>query len=457
MGKRHGGVPVLQQTTPAVVQPAAPKQGTQRSLQPAAQGVQTDTAAAAGTTAPSLLQNGNFSHFTLTPVVKNQAGTAASATTPKVNTAATPAPANNAVANNGQVSNPPYAGTFMDNGKSDVRWNKPAAKPAATTPKLSGDEVSQGITSVMHGWKPKQPSDSYSENLFPEDDKKEDTASKKKSAPALPKSVESYAQFIDALNAYGKAMEPDEETKKRRKRDALFSSITDGLSALANLYYTTKGAPNAFSPKGSLSERAAARWDRADRKLQQTAGNRLKLAQLRYNIDAAREAAAAKAADAKADRELKGRALQSLMDFRAGTLENGRTRAKAAQTTAEANKAAKEARTQNDNDKTQAIVGYYGAKAGEAKDKGKAALIKAEGSGKGSSSSGKGSSEGKVVGSIFGPDGQWHRYRNKADYETSAVSMAKRLGINIDDPFTGKQYPVSKIVALIHEKTTRRK
>lgn len=61
-----------------------------------------------------------------------------------------------------------------------------------------------------------------------------------------------YDRIISALNR----PESDEERKAREKkerRDALFSAIGDGVSALSNLYFTTKGAP--YSEEGaSLTE-----------------------------------------------------------------------------------------------------------------------------------------------------------------------------------------------------------
>jgi hypothetical protein len=56
-----------------------------------------------------------------------------------------------------------------------------------------------------------------------------------------------------------RAMEPIEteeqrkEREKRERRDALFSAIGDGVSALSNLYFTTKGSPSADQSK-SLSK-----------------------------------------------------------------------------------------------------------------------------------------------------------------------------------------------------------
>lgn len=64
--------------------------------------------------------------------------------------------------------------------------------------------------------------------------------------------------FVDSFK-------PDEEKikaedKKQRQR-ALISAIGDGISAIANLYYTSKGAPSMFNPTKSLSAQNNKRWE----------------------------------------------------------------------------------------------------------------------------------------------------------------------------------------------------
>lgn len=58
---------------------------------------------------------------------------------------------------------------------------------------------------------------------------------------------------------------PEELAKerKRHKREAIISAIGDGISAISNLVYTTKYAPNAYTGKDTLSERNRARWEKA--------------------------------------------------------------------------------------------------------------------------------------------------------------------------------------------------
>lgn len=55
------------------------------------------------------------------------------------------------------------------------------------------------------------------------------------------------------------------EDRRKRRSKAVVSAIGDGLSSLANIYFTSKGAPAVkYDPRGSLSERNKARWDKID-------------------------------------------------------------------------------------------------------------------------------------------------------------------------------------------------
>lgn len=59
--------------------------------------------------------------------------------------------------------------------------------------------------------------------------------------------------------------EQEERQRKRKKRDERIAAIGDGISALANLYFTSQDAPNAYDPKNSLSEKARERWERIEK------------------------------------------------------------------------------------------------------------------------------------------------------------------------------------------------
>ena len=54
--------------------------------------------------------------------------------------------------------------------------------------------------------------------------------------------------------------EEQEREKKKEKRDKLFASISDGISALSNLYFTTQYAPNSYDRRTSAAREAERRW-----------------------------------------------------------------------------------------------------------------------------------------------------------------------------------------------------
>lgn len=78
--------------------------------------------------------------------------------------------------------------------------------------------------------------------------------------------------------------------EKKRKRDALFSAIGDGISSLANLYFTTQYAPDSSTP-GSLSKRMRERWEKLTKERGDKDKEYMNVLLNRYNFgkDAARD------------------------------------------------------------------------------------------------------------------------------------------------------------------------
>lgn len=75
-----------------------------------------------------------------------------------------------------------------------------------------------------------------------------------------------YQQMSDLVNTDRRKREAAELEEKRRNRARIFNAIGDGVSALSNLYFTTKGAPSVqYDPRASLSARSQARWDEIDK------------------------------------------------------------------------------------------------------------------------------------------------------------------------------------------------
>lgn len=72
-----------------------------------------------------------------------------------------------------------------------------------------------------------------------------------------------YTEMLDKLSQY-KPQTPEEieEEKRREARQKRFASIGDGISALANMYFTSKGAPSMYDGRNSQTERVSNRWDK---------------------------------------------------------------------------------------------------------------------------------------------------------------------------------------------------
>lgn len=82
----------------------------------------------------------------------------------------------------------------------------------------------------------------------------------------------SYVEMFRQMSPYKPpTAEELENARKKEKRDKVFAAIGDGIAALSNLYFTTKGAPNAFDPRNSLSAKARKRWDKLNKEREENA------------------------------------------------------------------------------------------------------------------------------------------------------------------------------------------
>lgn len=53
-----------------------------------------------------------------------------------------------------------------------------------------------------------------------------------------------------------------ERQRRKERREKTFAAIGDGISALSNLFFTTRYAPNVAMPAATASERTRARWEK---------------------------------------------------------------------------------------------------------------------------------------------------------------------------------------------------
>lgn len=72
-----------------------------------------------------------------------------------------------------------------------------------------------------------------------------------------------YTEMWQRLNPYTPPTpEEVEAERKKEKRQKLFAALGDGISALSNLYFTTKGAPSMYDGKQTYSSKVNDRWEK---------------------------------------------------------------------------------------------------------------------------------------------------------------------------------------------------
>ena len=73
----------------------------------------------------------------------------------------------------------------------------------------------------------------------------------------------SYVDLFKALNPdRPETAEERAVREKREKSEAILSAVGDGISALTNLFFTTRYAPNAYDASQGMSVKAKERWER---------------------------------------------------------------------------------------------------------------------------------------------------------------------------------------------------
>lgn len=90
----------------------------------------------------------------------------------------------------------------------------------------------------------------------------------------------------ETLDRLKRTKEKEERENKRAKQRALYSAISDGIQALSNLYFTTKGAPNAYNPNASMSKANLARWDKMVAQREKDAAKYMEVLKEKYGLNA---------------------------------------------------------------------------------------------------------------------------------------------------------------------------
>lgn len=219
----------------------------------------------------------------------------------------------------------------------------------------------------------------------------------------------------DKILAANREETPEEKARreKRERRNKMFAAMGDGISALANLFFTTKGAPNMYNPKNSMTERQMALYEKAA-----AARDKEKAA---YNAAANRHYEILTDADARAMKRAEA-ARQAELD------KEKRERQKAQD-------AAKVENDKKQNEVRDAQIKLYNQKTKESesatnKNNRMGTSSWVSGRSGGGSGGGKG---GKPYGTFQGVT-----YMTKADYDKAVVKAAKKKGVKLqyDSPTT---------------------
>lgn len=59
--------------------------------------------------------------------------------------------------------------------------------------------------------------------------------------------------------------------RKKQKREEIYAAVSDGISSIANLYFTTQGAPSMYNGKNNMSKATQARWDKLKKNREENA------------------------------------------------------------------------------------------------------------------------------------------------------------------------------------------
>lgn len=322
------------------------------------------------------------------------------------------------------------------------------------TPYAPGTQVDK-----EHPYKQSSPSDGWSESF-------------KKANPQLldedgnvdPQKLQNYTneQLYDYLEKVKKENpdETPEEKKKRLKREKwkkIIAAIGDGVSSLANLYYTTKGAPNGYDSKTKLSDAYQARLDKLNEERQKRHEELLNAYQKQYAMAGdmekqKRENEYWNNKNAMLSYQLKKDAEQwelqaELLEQQGKKAEADAARAKAQQLKAESDAKWSETLNKDKHENYVATANQKNAAAHKsnvtaasqaAKDYAQAAKARSGGS------SGGGKRSGKPYATLNGVP-----YASKADYERAVVSYAKEHGIPL-------QYKKKSGARGMNETTTNR-
>lgn len=326
-------------------------------------------------------------------------------------------------------------------------YTGPYKKDDGTTGQQPADTSAPAVNSTQPA--PEKPSSSQKETPQSTgyDPEVEDAIAKKKDL--------TFQQMMDLLDRKGKSMGQDETPEQKEKREKyerwqkIFAALGDGVSSLANLHYTSKGAPNGYDPKTSLSSRLQAILDKekVDRENNSSARleyalKKLNLQNDKYNSDLAAEKqkndtqlAYNKDAREATSSQIKDNFVTSQTGLNEANTRKTNATAKLAEIDAKYEGQEKQLDAQLKGAKTateRQRVKTLKAQATKDYQEGRAALVRAAHSGSKGGKNGSGGDKNKYHLTL---GGKTYSFTSKDDMATAVVREARKHGIKI-------QYPV---------------
>lgn len=145
-------------------------------------------------------------------------------------------------------------------GAGPVRTDNVMMAPVEVPERSVREGMGAGVRAVKRGGPAEKSAPTGVENVAVE----MDAAQRGVASPKAASGKLTYEEMFDRLHPFTpKTAEELARERKRQKREAIISAIGDGISAISNLVYTTRYAPNAYTGKDTLSERNRARWEKA--------------------------------------------------------------------------------------------------------------------------------------------------------------------------------------------------
>lgn len=252
----------------------------------------------------------------------------------------------------------------------------------------------------------------------------------------------SYGELEDFIRNQMKdvKVETPEERKKRERREKVegaINGIADMGMALGNLFYATKGAPNAYNPQNSLSAKYQARMEKAKADRERNYDRYMNYALTLGKLKDDKKAFDFKTAQARQQQENWEKVYQAgrddhkaTVDYRNAQIEAQAKRAAAQDAKDERRLEIQERNAANNERRTNATISYQNRR-----------LSQSEG--------GNGSGKNKPVATFLGKD-----YASLSDYKRDVIRKANAYGIPTEDTdMLGEKKPrrIDQIAAEVEE------